>query len=330
MKRITLCLVIFLLIFNLSVLAQKACIRKITFTVLDKPVSGEDLIILSFTDKDKIDKDIEIFPQVIIIGNPKYEKETKRLLGKFYPPDEPIEGLAVCFYLDPGFRPIPEDGIKKIRIRINTNSDNKSIKIPETLSYSYLTLSGKQGTVIFNTTSDIIPVPEIVEIHEENGLVHLSWAAVNLPAGLKGYNLYRKINGSKKKKIAVLLKNTSYKEKIEIGGRYCYAVSAVSNEGKESELSKWECLECSKFNSNIITYPNPASKEITFRNLPKGAVLKIYNINSEEVFRTKLGDKTSYRWALKNKAGEKLSSGIYLYTVHSENFKKNGKIVILK
>jgi hypothetical protein len=76
---------------------------------------------------------------------------------------------------------------------------------------------------------------------------------------------------------------------------------------------------------NVYVYPNPwkydgsGNEEIVFKQLTKVAVIKIFNITGELVFSVnKDNELDECRWDLKNIAGEKVTSGIYLYTVNDD------------
>jgi hypothetical protein len=72
--------------------------------------------------------------------------------------------------------------------------------------------------------------------------------------------------------------------------------------------------------SNVFVYPNPCytskNYQLTFAGLTENVTIKIFNITGELVRtlqKNDKGDKTN--WDLKNEAGEKVASGIYIYLV---------------
>ena len=81
---------------------------------------------------------------------------------------------------------------------------------------------------------------------------------------------------------------------------------------------------------DIITYPNSANEKITFSNLPENSELNIFTISGERVFTVRLENENEYTWYLQNESGKNVSSGVYVYTVISENFRKKDKITIIK
>ena len=77
---------------------------------------------------------------------------------------------------------------------------------------------------------------------------------------------------------------------------------------------------------------NPNHKTITFTNLATKCTIKIFTISGELVneFEETDGDG-EYTWTdVKNKDGENLASGVYLYLIESKQDHKVGKIMIIK
>ncbi|MDD3625698.1 MAG: T9SS type A sorting domain-containing protein [bacterium] len=85
--------------------------------------------------------------------------------------------------------------------------------------------------------------------------------------------------------------------------------------------------------SRIKIYPNPVrpGNDLIFENISNGITVKIYNISGDLVqsLREEDGDGILI-WDLKNKAGVKVSSGIYLMEVKSENGTRLEKIAVIK
>jgi len=83
----------------------------------------------------------------------------------------------------------------------------------------------------------------------------------------------------------------------------------------------------------VVVYPNPSykGKEVTFDRLTsdKQVTLKIYNLAGELVYEKE--GKNKITWNLKNKDGEEVASGIYIYFLRDENGStKRGKIGVIK
>ncbi len=84
---------------------------------------------------------------------------------------------------------------------------------------------------------------------------------------------------------------------------------------------------------NIRVYPNPARKgqEVTFDQLTsdKLTTLRIYNLLGELVYEKE--GKNAITWNLKNKDGEEVTSGIYIYFLKDElGATKKGKVGVIK
>jgi hypothetical protein len=88
-------------------------------------------------------------------------------------------------------------------------------------------------------------------------------------------------------------------------------------------------------------YPNPfiasKHKEITFANLTQNIRLRIYTITGELVYDSGIISEPKDRgigtlvWKVKNKAGEKVASGIYIYLLTNTNGdKKRGRLGIIR
>ncbi len=91
--------------------------------------------------------------------------------------------------------------------------------------------------------------------------------------------------------------------------------------------------------SKLVVYPNPAyprngDNEINFTNFPlnsKGNI-SIYNKAGDLIFTENIGPFYGYdnfSWRLKNKSGQKVSSGVYFYVINMGGAEKKGKIAVL-
>ncbi len=83
-------------------------------------------------------------------------------------------------------------------------------------------------------------------------------------------------------------------------------------------------------------YPNPCysaknCREITFTRLTLYATINVFTISGERVVTIKkTSDIDSEAWNLRNEAGAKVASGLYLYIINGGNSTKKGKIVIVR
>jgi flagellar hook assembly protein FlgD len=87
---------------------------------------------------------------------------------------------------------------------------------------------------------------------------------------------------------------------------------------------------------SAYAFPVPfvASKDSTikFINLPDQGEIRIYTVNGELVktIRFDAGHDDPLAWDVKNDAGEKVGSDVYLYRIISGSNKKSGKLVIVR
>ncbi|MCB4792145.1 MAG: gliding motility-associated C-terminal domain-containing protein [Elusimicrobia bacterium] len=94
--------------------------------------------------------------------------------------------------------------------------------------------------------------------------------------------------------------------------------------------------------NNVIIYPNPykpgsgtnhdRTGGVVFANLTNNAKISIFNISGELVYEAnEVNGSGTLEWDGKNKSGNKVSSGVYVYLItNSGGEKKTGKISILK
>ena len=86
---------------------------------------------------------------------------------------------------------------------------------------------------------------------------------------------------------------------------------------------------------DVRVYPNPwrvdrHSVDVTFDNVSAGASVKIFTINGRLVRELKAAG-TKATWNRLNESGERVSSGLYLYTVtDSQGRKMRGKLAIVR
>jgi len=85
---------------------------------------------------------------------------------------------------------------------------------------------------------------------------------------------------------------------------------------------------------NIIVYPQPLTREkdwLMFANLGVGTEIRIFDLNGHYITFLKEQDQNGgIKWDLKDKNGQKVNSGIYLYQAIFDNQKKMGKFTIIR
>ena len=85
---------------------------------------------------------------------------------------------------------------------------------------------------------------------------------------------------------------------------------------------------------NVLVYPQPLRPQhqmLLFAKLPQYVEISIFNINGGCIWH--FDDQTSFggvQWNLKDTSGHRVSSGIYLYEIKTENKRKLGKIVVVR
>ncbi len=85
---------------------------------------------------------------------------------------------------------------------------------------------------------------------------------------------------------------------------------------------------------NFIVYPNPVRpfhEEIIFGGVSERAEIYIYNINGKLIkYINELPDFGGIRWNLRDNAGKRVATGVYIYEFKSAGYEKPGKIVIVR
>lgn len=93
---------------------------------------------------------------------------------------------------------------------------------------------------------------------------------------------------------------------------------------------------------SLRVYPNPFKpndgrestgtwkKGIIFDQIPENSTILIFSLAGELVRKGKASGLGKWVWDGRNEKGEKVSSGIYLWLVSSENERKTGKLAIIK
>jgi hypothetical protein len=76
---------------------------------------------------------------------------------------------------------------------------------------------------------------------------------------------------------------------------------------------------------------NPAHTEINFRDLPSSGSIRILTVSGEEVRRLDIPQGAGIKdWDVKNSAGKRVATGIYLFLVDGDGQQTTGKIVVIR
>ncbi len=86
--------------------------------------------------------------------------------------------------------------------------------------------------------------------------------------------------------------------------------------------------------NSFYVYPNPCKlnqdRKVYFINVSSDAVLKIYDLNGDEVFSASDITDNPFSWDLENILGRRIASGIYLYVIKDGGTLRKGKIAVIK
>ena len=187
----------------------------------------------------------------------------------------------------------------------------------------------------------------------------LWWNKINTP-NLAGYRVYRSTeSGTNYSLIATLLASvTNYIDENVINGTtYYYIVKGVNSSGQEglpsnevslTPFSANEYQGAEPFylpaNENILKVskavfnPEKESIIIGYNLIDKSFVLiKVYDLQGrlidilkDESYGEKLNRREFIEWQGKNIKGEKISSGVYILIIQSDNFSQTRKVVIVR
>lgn len=88
----------------------------------------------------------------------------------------------------------------------------------------------------------------------------------------------------------------------------------------------------------IVAYPVPfqpaldaSHRTITFANVPKGTVIKIFTVSGDLVRTLSADDDTGQTvWDVTNSRGEGVASDVYLYVAERNGTRRTGKLVIIR
>jgi len=165
--------------------------------------------------------------------------------------------------------------------------------------------------------------------------IDLFWDASTDNIRVLGYKIYRDGNQ------VGISRTTTYSDTgLLLGKTYTYYVIAYDFPGNESEKSNSVSITLTHtpFASDLTqvkAYPNPfrgdKHNQIIFSNLTANVNIKIYTLTGDLVkeIKEQVGDKAY--WDVKNKQGEAVSSGIYIYYItNPKGQEKKGKLAIIK
>ncbi|MEZ4651776.1 MAG: hypothetical protein R3E97_23865 [Candidatus Eisenbacteria bacterium] len=77
------------------------------------------------------------------------------------------------------------------------------------------------------------------------------------------------------------------------------------------------------YKSGEVVWDEIGGAHVEFRNLPESATIKIFNVAGDFIRTIEHGRdeygaaRSSEAWDLKNKAGERVASGVYLYYIQT-------------
>jgi hypothetical protein len=86
----------------------------------------------------------------------------------------------------------------------------------------------------------------------------------------------------------------------------------------------------------VYAYPNPLNtysqgESLRFLNIPQDADLNIFNMAGKTVATIPGNGNSGVRtWDLRNKSGEAVASGIYIFMVQGDNIEQSGKFSIVR
>ena len=130
-------------------------------------------------------------------------------------------------------------------------------------------------------------------------------------------------------------KDYSYTDKNITGGsKFSYRLKQVDNNGNFTYSDKVEVKVVPNKFELFQNYPNPFNPSTTIKfSLPADSrvAINIYNILGERITELINGDyKAGFYKVQFNSANLSLASGIYFYTIESQNFKAVKKMILMK
>lgn len=120
-----------------------------------------------------------------------------------------------------------------------------------------------------------------------------------------------------------------------IPGVYSVTVQAFDANGNSSAQAQQEVTLVSTDLTSVRIYPNPwrsdrhAGSPVRFDNLALGSTVKIFTVSGHWVM-TLTPTTSTAAWDLTNNKGDKVASGLYVYSITIEGEKKTGQLAIIK
>ena len=117
-----------------------------------------------------------------------------------------------------------------------------------------------------------------------------------------------------------------------------HTVTATETLNRYLDLGQLRPVEAPPSKTHLFAnYPNPFNPETWIPYdlaAPTQTEIKIYNVNGSLVRKIEMGHQTAgsytYHWDGRTENGELTASGIYFYTLKTDDFESTRKMVILK
>ncbi|PIU19367.1 MAG: hypothetical protein COT18_07900 [Elusimicrobia bacterium CG08_land_8_20_14_0_20_59_10] len=123
-----------------------------------------------------------------------------------------------------------------------------------------------------------------------------------------------------------LFGNTTQLGEATIAGGRCLITWGMLNAVRPAQLDV----------SSAHVFPNPCNVRagcngVTFTRLTLNAEISVFTISGERVRKIhKTGNIDGIGWDLKNEAGSRVASGLYLYFINGGETTRKGKIVVIR
>ncbi|MCF7794517.1 MAG: choice-of-anchor D domain-containing protein [Candidatus Cloacimonetes bacterium] len=208
----------------------------------------------------------------------------------------------------------------------------------ETLTVADVIITENQTTTL-DVTLDYTFAPQNLTYTLDENDVILTWDAPSTTRDVTSYKVYRDDN-----EIAEVTELTYTDEDLN-PATYEYYVTAIYEDGQESEPSNTIMVEVTSSGSNTIplvtklygNYPNPFNPTTNIRfDLAKdtSVQLQVYNMKGQIVKTLVENEMNAGRhnieWNGKDDSGKSAASGMYFYKIKTADYRANGKCILLK
>ncbi len=195
------------------------------------------------------------------------------------------------------------------------------------------------GVYHLTYSPDIVPV-ELTSFKAEavDNKVTLNWQTAS-ETNNRGFEIERKLNSNweslgfiEGKGNTTQVSAYTFTDKVNLTGKYSYRLKQIDYDGTINYSKVVEVLVQPIEFSLSQNYPNPfnPSTTIDFTLAQKGqVVIKVYNLNGEEVFTMMNEEREAGYYSLQFNASN-LSSGVYFYRMVSGKFTMTKKFMVLK